>query len=907
MTPRTAAAAIGVYPAERVVDVVLRDGGTVRIRPVRPGDAAELGAFLDGLSPEARVFRFFGAGTDLHAAARVAADVDYRDRYGIVAISGSDGSIVAHGMYVRTRPGPAEVAFAVGDELHGQGIATTMLAHLAEAAAANGIDRFVADVLPGNHRMVDVFRESGLDAQVRAEPGLLVVSMPTELSAGAQARYDERDAVAAAAAVEAVLKPRGLAVIGASERAGSVGGAVLSNVLAAGFTGTVHAVHPCAVSVHGVAAHRRITDISPPVDLAVIATPAAAVAGAARDCVVKGVRAIVVISAGFAEAGPAGEVRQRELLEICRAGGMRLVGPNCLGVLNTDPAIALNATFAPARPPAGRVGFLSQSGALGIAVIEAAAGLGIGLSSFASVGDKADLSGNDFLSYWERDERTDIVLLYLESFGNPRKFSRVARRVAARKPVIAVKGGRTPAGARGAGSHTGALLAGSDSTVDALFHQAGVVRTDTLGELFDIASMLVRQPPPAGPRVGILTNGGGLGILCADACEAAGLEVPETPAEVVFRLERAALPAEAALGNPVDLLATASPAQFAATIDAFAQSDAVDALIVLYVPPLMTDPEPIAAAIRDAATRGGLPIAAVFAMRQLPPAAAGLPCFQFPEDAARAVARAARYGAWRARAPGHLPALSVDDAAAGGLVAEALRRGPGWLQPAEATTLLEHYGIAQPRHRVVREAAEAADAAREWGVPVALKAIAPGLVHRTDAGAVATGLAGPAEVRREADAMQLRLENAGSSPQGFLVQEMAAAGVEVLVGMTVDPTFGPVVAVAAGGAATELLGDASVRLTPLTDRDAYEMVRELRTFPLLDGFRGASPCDVAAVEDVLLRLSAMAEAHEEIVEIEINPLIVSPSGAAAVDVRARIAIAPPATPEPSLRSSGPRA
>ncbi|WP_051223841.1 acetate--CoA ligase [Conexibacter woesei] len=893
------------YPSERVVDVALRDGRTVRIRPVRPDDAAGLGVFLDGLSPDSRVFRFFSAGADLHAAARAAADVDYRDRYGIVALSGSDGAIVAHGMYIRMGPGPAEVAFAVGDVLHGQGIATIMLAHLAEAAAANGIDQFYADVLPSNHRMVDVFRESGLDAQVRAEPGMLVVSMPTELSADAQARYDERDATAAAAAVEAVLRPRGLAVIGASERPGSVGGAVLSNVLAAGFTGTVHAVHPRAAGVHGVTAHPRITDISEPVDLAVIATPAAVVADAARDCVAKGVRAIVVISAGFGEAGPDGQERQRELLEICRAGGMRLVGPNCLGVLNTDPAVALNATFAPTQPPAGRVGFLSQSGALGIAVIEAAAGLNIGLSSFASVGDKADLSGNDFLSYWERDEQTDVVLLYLESFGNPRKFSRVARRVAARKPVIAVKGGRTPAGARGAGSHTGALLAGSDSAVDALFHQAGVVRTDTLGELFDVASMLVREPPPAGRRVGIVTNGGGLGILCADACEAAGLEVPETPAGTEQEL-RAVLPAEAAVGNPIDLLATASPDHFAAAIDALSKSDAVDALIVLYVPPLVTDPEPIAVAIRAAATRGGLPIAAVFAMREAPAAAAGLPCFRFPEDAARAVARAARYGAWRARPRGHVPALSVDDAAAGSVIAEALRRGPGWLQPAEATALLDLYGIAQPRHQVVPDAAGAVRCVLEWQTPVALKAIAPGLVHRTDAGAVATGLTGPAAVRREADAMQLRLENAGSHPQGFLVQEMAPAGVEVLVGVTVDPTFGPIVAVAAGGATTELLGDAAIRLTPLTDRDAHEMVRELRTFPLLDGFRGAAPCDVAAVEDVLLRLSAMAEAHEEIVEIEVNPLIVSPSGAAAVDVRARIAIAPLARPEPSLRSPRPR-
>jgi acyl-CoA synthetase (NDP forming)/RimJ/RimL family protein N-acetyltransferase len=905
MTLPAALPSVDAYPSERVVDIVLRDGRTLRIRPVRTDDGPGLARFLDGLSQDARVFRFFSAGADLHAAARYAADVDYRDRYGIVAVSGDDRSVLAHGMYIRMGPGPAEVAFAVGDELHGQGIATTMLAHLAEAATANGIDRFVADVLPDNHRMVEVFRESGLDAQVRAEPGLLVVSMPTELSDGAQDRYDERDAAAAAAAVEAVLRPRAIAVVGASEREGSVGGAVLSNVLEAGFTGAVHAIHPRATSVHGVTAHPRVTDVDGPVDLAVIAAPAAVVAGAARDCVAKGVRAIVVISAGFGEAGPEGERRQRELLEICRAGGMRLVGPNCLGVLNTDPAVRLNATFAPTQPPPGRVGFLSQSGALGIAVIEAAAGLGIGLSSFASVGDKADLSGNDFLSYWERDDETDIVLLYLESFGNPRKFSRVARRVAARKPVVAVKGGRTPAGARGAGSHTGALLAGSDSAVDALLHQAGVVRTDTLGELFDVASMLVHQPPPAGPRVGIVTNGGGLGILCADACQAAGLEVPETPATVVDAL-RAALPAEAALGNPMDLLATASPEQFAVAIDAFATSAAVDALIVLYVPPLVTNPEPIAAAVRDAATRGGLPIAAVFAMREAPRAAADLPCFRFPEDAARAVARAARYGAWRARTPGQVPALAVDDAAAGGLIAEALRRGPGWLESAEASALLELYGISQPRSSVVADVAGAEAVAAGWQVPVALKAIALGLVHRTDAGAVVTGLAGPDAVRREAEAMELRLREAGMGPQGFLVQEMAATGVEVLVGVTVDPTFGPIVAVAAGGAATELLGDAAVRLTPLTDRDAHEMVRELRTFPLLDGFRGATPCDVAAIEDVLLRLSAMVEAHEEIVEIEVNPLIVSPSGAVAVDVRARIATALPATPQPSLRFSRPR-
>jgi acetate---CoA ligase (ADP-forming) len=900
MAVPTAAPPAAGYPSERIVDIALRDGRSLRLRPVRRDDVEALRRFLEDLSEESRVFRFFSGGANLDAAARRAADVDYRDHYGIVAVSGEDGSVLAHGMYIRVGLGPAEVAFAVADELRGQGVATTMLAHLAEAAAASGIDRFVADVLPENHRMVDLFRASGLDAQVRAEPGQLVVTMPTDISAHAQARYDERDAAAAAAAVKAVLRPRGIVVVGASERSGSVGGAVLANVLAAGFTGAVHAVHPHADHVHGVAARPRVSDLAGDIDLAVIATPAAAVAGIARDCAAKGVRALVVISAGFGESGEAGAVRQRELVEICRAGGMRLVGPNCLGVLNTDPAVRLNATFAPEQPEPGRVGFLSQSGALGIAVIEATAELGIGLSSFASIGDKADLSGNDFLSYWERDAGTDVVLLYLESFGNPRKFSRIARRVAARKPVIAVKGGRTPAGARGAGSHTGALLAGSDATVDALFHQAGVVRTDTLGELFDVASLLVRQPLPDGPRVGIVTNGGGLGILCADACEAAGLEVPETPSRVVDRL-RALVPAEAALGNPVDLLATASPAHFGAAIDALAASGAVDALIVLYVPPLVTDPEPIAAAIRDAAVRGKLPVATVFAMRRPPAAAADLPCFRFPEDAARALAHAARYSAWRAEDRGQVPALEVDDAAAGAVIAEALRRGPGWLEPEEAAALLDLYGIAQPRRTVVPDAAAAALAAGDWQVPVALKAIAPGLVHRTDAGAVRTGLAGPDAVRREAEAMEARLRDAGLVPQGFLVQEMAAPGVEVLVGVTVDATFGPVVAVAAGGAATELLGDAAARLTPLTDRDASEMVRELRTFSLLDGFRGAPRCDIAAVEAVLLRLSALAEAHHEIVEIEVNPLIVSASGALAVDVRARVEPAAPPTPEPSLR------
>jgi acyl-CoA synthetase (NDP forming) len=647
-------------------------------------------------------------------------------------------------------------------------------------------------------------------------------------------------------------------------------------------------------------AHGSVRDIPGELDLVVVAVPADTALDVARDCAAKRVRALVVVSAGFGEAGAEGAERQRELLRICRAGGMRLVGPNCLGVMNTDPAVGLNASFGPAQAPPGRVAFMSQSGALGIAVIDAAKEEGLGLSSFVSVGNKADLSGNDFLAYWDRDDATDVILLYLESFGNPRRFARVARSVASRKPIVAVKGGRSTAGARAAGSHTGALLAASDATVDALFAQSGVVRTDTLGELFDVAGLLAAQPPPAGPRVGIVTNGGGLGILCADACQAAGLDVVATTEEIQRALRRG-LPDAAAVGNPVDLLASASPRQFADAIGTLARSGAVDAIVVLYVPPLVTDPAAVAAAVRDAAADAPIPVTAVFAMPEAPAAVRGLPCFRFPEDAARALGRAARYGAWRAAPAGAVPELEVDDAAAAAVIARALSRGPGWLLPEEASALLGCYAIAQPRHEIVASAAEAAALARRWRRPIAVKGIAAGLVHRSDVGAVALGLTGARTIAHAVEAMTARMQAAGHAPTGFVVQEMADAGVELLVGAVADPTFGPVVAVAAGGVATELLRDTALRITPLTDRDAHDALRELRTFPLLDGYRGSPRADVDAVEQVLLRLSALMEAHHEVVELECNPLVVSSRGALAVDVRARVEVAAPRPPEPSLR------
>ena len=891
-------------PAQRAVDVALRSGASIRLRPLVADDKDDLLTFLTGLSLESRTFRFFSAGTNLAGVARRLTNVDDAGRYGIVAVAADDTTILAHGMYAKDGAGGAEVAFAVSDALQGEGIATTMLAHLAHAARAARIERFAAYVMPENHQMVDVFRESGFEVTVRAEPGALVVEMPTELDPGAQQRYDERGAQAAAAAVERILRPSAIAVVGASERAGSVGGGILRNVLAGGFTGAVHVVNARGGEHQGLIAYRSIREIPDELDLAILAVPAEAVLDVARDCAARGVRAVVVVSGGFGEAGAHGRELQRDLVRICRAAGMRLVGPNCLGVMNTEPAVGLNASLSPEQAPAGRVAFMSQSGALGIAVLEAAKETGLGLSSFVSVGNKADLSGNDFLGYWDRDPGTDVILLYLESFGNPRRFSRVARSVASRKPIIAVKGGRPPAGAPPASSHTGALLAASDATVDDLFAQSGVVRTDTVAELFDVARLLAVQPPPTGSRVGIVANGRGLGILCSDACRAAGLDVVPMPA-ATRRALRAGLPGTAAVGNPIDLLAGASPQQFAGAIDALATCGAVDSIVVLYVPPLVTDPDAVAAVVRAAAERAAVPVVAVFATPEAPGAFSGRHCFRFPEDAARALGRAARYGAWRAMPTGIVPDLEVDDAAAAAIIARALSRGPGWLAPEEASALLDCYGISQPRQATVASAAAAVALARRWHCRIALKGVAEGLVYRSDAGVVTLGLSGARTIERAAEAIAARMAAAGHALTGFVVQEMADPGVELLVGAVADATFGPVVAIAAGGLGTELLdGGSASRLTPLTDRDAHNMVHELRTFPLLDGYRGAPRADLVAVEQALLRISAMMEAHHEIAELDCNPLVASPDGAVAVDVRARVETAPAHAPQPSLKSAG---
>jgi len=890
------------------VDVALRDGSTVRVRPVEASDIDQLRELLAGLSPESLWLRFFTAGVNLETMARWASSRGGGHGYGVVATVGSPERIVGHAAYVRTLPGSrtAEVAFEVTDDRHGQGIGTILLAHLAAVAPGAGIDRFVATVHPSNHRMAQVFRDSGFPVEVTVGRGELRFELPASLDADAVAAFEDRDRIAAIAAVEHILRPSTVAVIGGSRRSATIGAALLANLRAGGFVGRLYAVHPEAAELGGMPVHRHIEDVPGPVDLAVIAVHAQAIPNIARACGAAGVRSLVVLSGGFSEVGGDGVRLQRELLEACRQAGMRLVGPNCLGVLNT--AIGLNATFAPEPPRRGRIAFASQSGAFGIAAIAEAARRGLGLSSFVSTGDKADLSGNDFLRYWEQDPETDVVLLYLESFGNPHRFGRIARSVARSKPIVAVKSGRSAAGARAAASHTGALLAASDVTVDALFRHAGVIRTDTVGEQLDVAALLAAQPLPRGSRVAIVTNAGGPGIACADACAAAGLRV-EPFSETRRRALRIGLSDHAAVTNPVDMIASASPEAFRRTIERVAEDPDVDAVIAIFIPPLVTRAADVADAVRaaSAATRSaGTPLLAVYmAVSDAERAAladdGSVPVYATPEEAVRALGHVVRYARWRGEDADEPPVLAdVDPDAVAALLARSLAAGGGWLAPQDVEAVLGAYGIPLVQSRFAASATEAGRRAAELGGSVALKAVAPGLVHKADAGGVALGLSGQTAVTRAARAMATTVRGAGHEPEGFLVQQMAPAGTELIVGIVGDPDFGPVVACGAGGGAVELLGDVSVRLAPLGRRAARSMLRSLRTFPLLDGYRGAPRADISRIEDVLLRVSALAATHPEIAELDCNPLTAGPDGALVLDARIRVVDPPPRRPFPAL-------
>jgi acetyl coenzyme A synthetase (ADP forming)-like protein len=705
--------------------------------------------------------------------------------------------------------------------------------------------------------------------------------------------------------LDSILRPRSIAVVGASRQFGSIGHEVVSNLLRCGFTGPVYPVNPRASSVKSIKAYPSVASIPDPVDLAVIAVPKQLVVTAAEECGRKGIAGLVVISAGFREVGGAGAEREQELLSVVRRYGMRLIGPNCLGVLNAEPAVSMNATFAPVMPPSGRVAFVSQSGALGLSVLDYAREYGIGIAQFVSIGNRPDVSSNDLLAYWEHDANVDVILMYVETFGNPRRFLEAAGRISKTKPIVVVKSGRSKSGARAASSHTGAL-AGSDRAVDAMLAQTGVIRAETVEELFELAIALEARPLPRSRRTVVVTNAGGPGILAADALEARGLELPAFAPITESRL-RLLLPEEASLRNPVDMIASATADAYREVLTAVLADPGVDSAIAIFVPPVVTKQRDVVDAITTAsAGRKGKPVLAVLMGREGLPEGradlreAGIPAYIFPESAARALAIMARQREWAAR-PAQLPELlPVDHDRSARLMQEARASGRRLLTGEAPLALLRSYGIPSVSGRVARDAAAAVAIAGEVGYPVALKIASEQIAHKSDIGGVRIGLERADDVRQAFDEI---LRNASQvvdrdAIDGILVQRMAGPGRELIVGLARDPSFGPLIMFGLGGVLAEALQDVVFRLAPLTRWDAAEMCRSIRGSSLLQAFRGAPPVDFRALEDVLLRVSQLACAFPEIEEFDLNPLLVSEAGAVAVD--ARIVLSPPPPLPPVL-------
>jgi acyl-CoA synthetase (NDP forming)/RimJ/RimL family protein N-acetyltransferase len=875
---------------------LLADGSTVEIRPATAQDADAVRDMHTGLSPDNAYFRFFNLSPRApeREARRVTRPAD-DDHVALLALL--SGELVGVATYEATdRPGRAEIAFAVSDDMHGRGIATLLLEHLVSMARQRNLAAFVAETLPDNFAMQRVFADAGLPVERRFEDGVVQLTFP--LPAADSEKLDSYlDAVAVrgsraeVASLRHLFQPASVAVVGVSRQRGSVGREILHNIVTGGFPGAVYAVNPSAEMIEGIASLDSALDLPEGVDVAVIALPPGEVAPAAVRCGRRGVRNLVVITSGLGTSGA-------DLIAICRRYGMRLVGPNCFGI--AVPAARLNATFASFQPKAGNAGLVMQSGGIGIALLEQLDRLGIGVSSFASVGDKYDISSNDLLTWWEQDGQTRLAVLYVESFGNPRAFARTARRVGRRMPVLTIIGGRSAAGQRAAQSHT-AATATSLLTQEALFGQAGIIATDSLGELVEATALLASQPLPGGKRVAIVSNAGGAGILAADACADVGLSVAGLRDETQQRLA-ALLPPGATISGPVDTTVAVDTATFGASLEVVASDDGVDALVVICVPTAIAD---LATAVTTART--AKPMAVVMldqgeSVRLLPAGdkrQGSLPAYAYPESAVTALSHAARYRAWRDSQRGRLPELhELDRAAARSIVSGFLAAHPagGWLAAADATRLLASYGITVIPARAVASPDAAIAAAAELGGPVVLKAEVAGVVHKTDAGAVRLNLRTPEDI---GEAYQQFAGRFGADLQRVLLQPMLAGGVETLIGVVQEPVFGPLVVFGLGGVASEVLGDHVARLSPLTDADADDMVSGVRAAALLTGHRGSPAVDTAGLADILLRVSRLADDLPEVAELDLNPVIARPQDVQVVDLRIRAA---PSTPrDPFLR------
>lgn len=886
--------------------VILRDGSTATVRLAQSADAPAIAAFFLALSPESRRRRFFSEskpGMDMIES--LSDSSDPRKSLTLLVSRVSDGAdrIIATGSYIAHNETSAEYAVAVDDAFQGKGIGALLLERLSVLAVNNGFVHFLAITNPNNQAMLETFRTSGFEVKEQYRDGMVLVDlsvMPREKSV---AISEMRDRLSTAASIRPFFKPNAVAVVGASDEVGSIGYRIMEQLVAQRFNGPVYPVNPKGGVILSVRAYASVREIPEQVDLAIIVVPKAAVPGVVDDCAARGVRAVVVISAGFAETDGDGRELQRQLVEKVRGYGMRMLGPNCLGLINTEPAVQLGASFSPTYPKHGSIAMSSQSGALGIAILELATKLNLGLSNFVSMGNKADVTGNDLLQYWEDDPLTNVILLYLESFGNPRRFARIARRVSRTKPIVCVKSGRTSAGTRAACSRTAALAA-SDVATEALFQQTGVIRAETLEEMFDLAATLAHQPLPRGKRVGIVTNAGGPGILCIDACEAGGLEIPTVTERTRAEL-KSFLPAAASLNNPVDMIASATPEQYAKTIEIALQDSNLDALVVIYIPVGAADNKAIMAAVAQGVAAGRAagarekPVVAVMMTEDqanVPMKLDGetVPRYLFPESAARVLSKVARYAEWRTAPPAvYTDFDDVDAHRAREICRKAVAtRGSGWLLTEEVREVLKAFKLPIPAGGVAKTAEDAAKMASAVGYPVAVKLDSVKLVHKTEIGGVLLNLKSEDAVRRAFDAIRNRVEATGQKDamNGVLVQPMLSGGVEVMVGVTEDPLFGPLIAFGLGGIYVEVLKDVNFRITPLSASDARDMIKSIRGYRLLQGYRGHSPADVDALEELLVRTSTLVEEIPEINELDMNPVFaLEPGkGACIVDCRIRV-------------------
>jgi len=895
--------------------LILRDGSTAFIRPAEPSDRDELREFFRHLSPESKRRRFFSIADPAEALLERQCDSSNpRVQLTLIVIRIVEGAsrIIAIASYVARDETSAEVAFAVGDEFQGRGLGGLLLERLALIAARYGFVRFWAVTRLENALMLDTFRRSGFPLHTKVEDECVEIDFSVAQSEDSVSHSESRDRLFTTASLHPLFRPRSVAVIGASRDTSSIGYRILDGLMQGGFRGPVYAVNPSATHVHSLPAYSSAREIPKGTDLAIVAIPREAVLAAVDDCAVAGVRALVVVAAGFLESYSGGRALQEKLLERVRGHGMRLVGPNSMGVANTDPDIQLNASVSPVLPPRGNVAMSSQSGVLGMAMLALAGQRHVGVSTFISVGNKADISGNDLLQYWHGDDATRVILLYLESFGNPRRFARIARAVSQVKPIVVVTPGRRAAPQQTAGSGASGILPG-DAPIEALFRQTGVIRADTLDEMFDLAAALDRQPLPAGRRVAVLSDGSGPGLLCAGACEAARLTVSPLSEATLARLS-AFLPPETSLGNPLELVFSPSAEPYRQALEALLTAPEVDAVIAIHTPLDATGSAAIAEAIRQgvsaarAAGCDGKPVLACLLAKEdagtpMALADATIPTYAFPESAARVLGKVAAYAEWRAGPHGVIPDFDdIDPPAARRICRKAIEeRGAGPLTADEARAVLQAMRLPVAPGGVARTPDEAVALARSIGFPVVVKLASRRILHKTEKGAVHLNVEDEIAVRLAFGAIRHSLEadHALEAMDGVLVQPMAGADVEVMVRMVEDPHFGPLVVFGLGGIHVEVIADVGVRVTPLTDRAAQAIVREIRGYSLLEGYREHPPADVPAIHDVLLRVSRLVEEVPDISEVDLSPIFVGPPGGGCYIFDSRICVALPQKGRPT--------